>query len=388
MTVTGGGYSGTYDGDPHAPSACKSTYAGVSCANDPTSVGPDVSSGAVAPVPTIVTGIAADYTIAKTNGAYSITPLALALTAGSYSGIYDGSSHALSACISTQPTFVTCNNNPAGPVGPDVTSGAVSPTATYVKGSAIDYNITNNNSAYSITPLAVTVTGGSYSGIYDGDPHAPSVCKSTYAGVSCANDPASLGPDVSSGAIAPVPGIVTGIAARDYVITKENGNWSIAPLAVTLTAGGYSGVYDGSPHSLSACSSSQSGFVTCTNDPAGPCWSRCRFRNRQANSGLREGFPDRLHDHQQRPSWSITALPVTLTAGTYSGTYDGIAHSPSACSSSYAGISCSNDPASVGPGVSSGAIAPVSNIVSGIPADYIITPKNRNPLDLATCIDA
>ena len=82
-----------------------------------------LSPGAIAPVPTIVTGIAADYTITKTNGAYSIAPLSLALTAGGYSGTYDGSSHALSACISPQPTFVTCNNNPAGQVGPDVTSG-------------------------------------------------------------------------------------------------------------------------------------------------------------------------------------------------------------------------------------------------------------------------
>jgi hypothetical protein len=375
VTVTGGNYSGTYDGDPHSPSACKSTYAGVSCANDPASVGPDVSSGAVAPVPTIVTGIAADYTITKTNGAYSITPLDLTLTAGSYSGVYDGSSHALSACINTQPSFVTCNNNPFGPVGPDVTSGAVSPTAAYVKGSAIDYNITSNNGAYSITALAVTVTGGSYSGIYDGDPHAPSACKSTYAGVSCANDPASVGPDVSSGAIAPVPSIVTGIAA-DYVITKENGNWSIAPLAVTLTAGGYSAVYDGSPHTLSACSSSQSGFVTCTNDPAGPVGPDVGSETVKPIPVFGKGSPIDYTITSNNNSWSITALPVTLTAGTYSGTYDGIAHSPSACSSSYSGISCSNDPASVGPDVSFGAVAPVSNIVSGISADYIITSKN------------
>ncbi|HEY2467504.1 MAG TPA: kelch repeat-containing protein [Terracidiphilus sp.] len=375
VTVTAGSYNGTYDGDQHAPSACKSTYAGVSCANDPASVGPDVSSGAVAPVPTIVTGIAADYTITKINGAYSITPLALALTAGSYSGTYDGNSHALSACTSTQPSFVTCNNNPAGPVGPDVTSGTVSPTASYVKGSAIDYNITSNNGAYSITALAVTVTGGSYSGIYDGDPHAPLACKTTYAGVSCANDPASVGPDVSSGVVSPVPTIVTGIPA-DYVITKENGNWSITPLAVTLSAGGYSGVYDGSPHSISACSSSQSGFVTCTNDPAGPVGPDVGSETVKPVPVFGKGSSIDFNITSNNNSWSITALPVTVTAGTYSGTYDGVAHSPFACSSSYAGVSCSNDPASVGPDVSSGAVAPVSSIVSGIAADYIITPKN------------
>ena len=375
VTVTGGSYSGTYDGDPHAPSACKSTYAGVSCANDPTSVGPDVSSGAVAPVPTIVTGIAADYTIAKTNGAYSITPLALALTAGSYSGIYDGSSHALSACISTQPTFVTCNNNPAGPIGPDVTSGAVSPTATYVKGSAIDYNITSNNGAFSISPLAVSVTGGSYSGTYDGDPHAPSACKSSYAGVSCANDPASVGPDVSSGAVVPMPSIITGIAA-DYTITKTNGTYSITPLSLALTAGSYSGTYDGSSHALSACISTQPTFVTCNNNPAGPVGPDVTSGAVSPTATYVKGSSIDYNVTSNNSAYSITPLAVTVTGGSYSGIYDGDPHAPSACKSTYAGVSCANDPASLGPDVSSGAIEPVPGIVAGIAADYVITKEN------------
>ena len=375
VTVTAGSYTGTYDGDPHAPLACKSTYAGVSCANNPASVGPDVSSGAVTPESSIVTGIAADYVITKTNGGYSITPLALALTAGSYTGTYDSNTHALSTCNSTQPTFVTCNNNPAGAVGPDVTSGVVNPTAAFAKGSAIDYNITSNNGAFSITALAVTVTGGSFSGIYDGDPHTPSACKSSYAGVSCVNDPASVGPDVSSGLVAPVTSIVTGIAA-DYVLAKENGNWSITPLAVTLSAGGYSGVYDGSPHSLSACSSSQPSFVNCTNDPAGPVGPDVGSETVKLVAAFAKGSAIDYAITLNNNSWSITALPVTLTAGSYGGTYDGIAHSPSACVSTYAGVTCTNDPASIGPDVGSGAVAPVMSIASGIAADYIITPKN------------
>jgi len=42
-------------------------------------------------------------------------------------------------------------------------------------------------------------------------------------------------------------------------------------------------------------------------------------------------------------------LAVTVTGGSYSGTYDGIAHSPSACTSTYAGVGCTNNPNSVGP---------------------------------------
>ena len=134
-------------------------------------------------IPTAVygKGSATDYTLTINNGSWSITTLAVTLSAGSYSGVYDGNTHALSACSSNQSGFVTCANNPSGPVGPDVNTVVVSPTPSFVQGNASDYTITSNNGSWSITPLAVTVTGGSYSGIYDGDPHAPSACKSTYA---------------------------------------------------------------------------------------------------------------------------------------------------------------------------------------------------------------
>ena len=61
-------------------------------------------------------------------------------------------------------------------------------------------------------------------------------------------------------------------------------------------------------------------------------------------------------------SWEIKKAPVTATAGSYSGTYDGIAHSPrpAQVTGAYTGdLTCANDPASVGPNVGSGIVAPV-----------------------------
>ena len=118
--------------------------------------------------------------------------------------MYDSSAHALSACTSSSPTFVTCTNSPLGPVGPDVGGAAVNPTSVLVKGIAADYIITPSPGAWSITPLSVTITGGSYSGIYDGSAHSPSACVSSYAGVTCTNNPGSVGPDVGGAAVAPV----------------------------------------------------------------------------------------------------------------------------------------------------------------------------------------
>ena len=70
---------------------------------------------------------------------------------------------------------------------------------------------------------------------------------------------------------------------------------------------------------------------------------------------------------------TVTPLPVTLTAGNYSGVYDGHAHSPSACTSSNAGVTCADSPASVGPGVSSGAVNPVPLFTTGNAADYTVS---------------
>jgi hypothetical protein len=375
VTITAGSYSGIYDGIAHAPSACKSTYPGVNCTNDPASVGPDVASGIVTPVPGIESGITADYVITKESGAWSITPLAVTLTAGGYSAVYDGSAHPLSACASSQSGFVTCTNDPAGPVGPDVGSDTVKPVPTYSKGSAIDYTITGNNGSWSITALPVTLTAGGYTGTYDGIAHSPSACLSTYPGLSCTNSPTSVGPDVSSGEITPVSNLISGVAA-DYIITPKSGSWSISPLALTLTAGSYSGVYDGSAHPLSACSSTELSFVTCSNDPAGPVGPDVNSATVAPAAMYLKGSAIDYTITNNSGSWSITPLAVTVTAGGYTSTYDGAAHQPSACTSTYAGVSCSNNPNSIGPDVGSGTITVSAGIVSGNAADYTITTKD------------
>jgi hypothetical protein len=371
VTVTGGNYSGVYDGSPHAPTACASTYAGVSCSNSPASVGPDVSSGGVNPVASIVTGIAADYQIHTVDGSYSITPLAVTITGGSYSGVYDGNAHAPSACASGYPG-VACANTPAS-VGPDVSSGPVVPVASIVTGIPADYTISPTNGSWSITPLAVSIMAGSYSGVYDGSPHAPSACGSSYPGVTCTNSPTSVGPDVSSGTVNPVPVYGSGIAA-DYTINPVSSSWSITPLTVSITAGSYSGVYDGNAHAPSTCSSSFGG-VSCTNTPAsvGPnVGSGGVTAVPQYGSLSPTNFSVQIKDG----TWSITTLSVTLTAGSYSGVYDGNAHAPSACTSNFAGVTCTNNPASVGPDVGSAAVAPVVNYGSSSPSNFTVTLKN------------
>ena len=64
----------------------------------------------------------------------------------------------------------------------------------------------------------------------------------------------------------------------------------------------------------------------------------------------------------------INQAPVTTTAGSYSGTYNGMSHSPSGCTvtpttppSTFVGtVTCTNNPASFGPNVGSGTVNPVA----------------------------
>ena len=74
---------------------------------------------------------------------------------------------------------------------------------------------------------------------------------------------------------------------------------------------------------------------------------------------------------------TVNQAPVTATAGSYNSTYDGFTHSPSACAvtGAYTGdLSCTNNPATVGPAVGSGTISPSVN-GTGL-SNYTITSIN------------
>jgi hypothetical protein len=374
VTITAGSYSGVYDGQAHSPSGCTSNYAGVTCSNSPSSVGPGIGGAAVTPTPDYVTGNAADYTLTPVNGAWSITAAPLTVTAGSYSGLYDGSSHALTACtVSTNFDSLSCTNSPAGPVGPHVGSGTIT---AVISGSTSNYSVTNNSGSWSITARPVTITAGSYSGVYDGQPHSPSACTSNYAGLTCSNNPSSVGPGIGGAAVTPTPNYRDG-NATDYTLTPVNGAWSITAAPLTVTAGSYSGVYDGSSHPLSACTvSTNYDSLSCTNDPVGPVGPHVGSGTVTA---VISGSTSNYTVTNNSGSWSITPAAVTATAGSYNGTYDGNTHALSACAITgdyHGGLTCTNSPLGpVGPDVTTVPVT-VTPQITGNTTDYTITSVN------------
>jgi hypothetical protein len=184
-------------------------------------------------------------------------------TAGSYSGVFDGSAHSPTPACNVTGTYtgaLTCSNNPS-PVGPHVGSGAVTPTVNPNGDLLTDYTVTPVSGSWSITPAPVTATAGSYSGTYDGTAHSPTpacAVTGTYKGaLTCSNSPASVGPNVGSGNITPtVSG--NGDVLTDYTITPVNGSWSITTAPLTITSDAKSMILDAA---LPTFTATYNGFV-------------------------------------------------------------------------------------------------------------------------------
>jgi len=270
VTATAGSGSNVYDGATHSPSGCAVTgaYTGsLSCANSPASVGPGIGTTVISPV-TTGTDLA-NFIVTSVNGSYTIDPALVTATGGSGSGTYDGLTQSPSACVvsGAYTGSLSCANSPAS-VGPGVGTTSIIPITT---GADIaNFVVTSVNGSYTIAPALVTATGGSGSGTYNGLTQSPGACVVTgaYTGsVTCANNPASVGPNIGTTAIAPV---TSGPDLANFTVTSVNGSYTINPALVTATAGSGSNVYDGGTHSPSAClvTGAYIGGLSCVNSPA------------------------------------------------------------------------------------------------------------------------
>jgi hypothetical protein len=142
---------------------------------------------------------------------------------------------------------VTCSAATGSFASANVGTGiAVTASGITLGGAAAgNYSLSSNTAATTanITPALVTATAGSYNGVYDGAAHAPSACLLTGAytvGLSCANNPSSVGPGIGSGTITPT---VSGTGLTNFAITPVNGAWSITAKAASVTPNAASKVY-------------------------------------------------------------------------------------------------------------------------------------------------
>lgn len=85
---------------------------------------------------------------------------------------------------------------------------------------------------------------------------------------------------------------------------------------------------------------------------------------------------DNYEDVRVSETFAITPAPVTMTAGSYSGQFDGSAHAVSGCvvTGTYIGaLSCTNDPSTVGLSAGSGVVAPVMDYGTDEASNFDVT---------------
>ena len=258
----------TYNGTAQIP--CTASVTGAGGLNQSLTVNYSNNTSAGSATASATFAGDANHTGNSNNGGFIISAAPVTATAGSYSGVYDGSTHALSACQVTgaYTGALICTNNPAGPVGPGVGSGAVTPS---VSGDTLtNYSITSNSGSWSITQASSTVSvtcPGSV--IYNGTAQAPCTASVTGAGGLNQSLTVNYSNNTSAGT---ATASATFAGDANHAGNSNNGGFTINPALVTATAGSYSGVYDGSTHALSACqvTGSYTGTLICTNNPAGP----------------------------------------------------------------------------------------------------------------------
>jgi hypothetical protein len=346
VNISGGPF--TYDGSSHAAAVTTTpavshtmNYSRVSPAYD--SATPPTDAGTYTVTVTITNS---DYALSGSGtGSITISPAPITATAGGGTSTYDGATKSPSACVvsGTYTGTLACANNPAS-VGPEAGTTTISPV---VSGPAqSNFEITLTNGSYEIKKAPVTATAGSGSGFYNGSTQSPSACvvSGTYTGtLACTNNPASVGPEAGTTTIVPV---VSGPAQSNFEIALTNGSYEIKKAPVTATAGSGSGFYNGSTQSPSACvvSGTYTGTLACTNNPAsvGPEAGTTTIAPIVSGPGLTNFAVTTVNG-----SYEIKKAPVTATAGSGSGFYNGATQSPSTCvvSGVYTGVlACANNP--------------------------------------------
>jgi hypothetical protein len=371
VTVTAGSGSATYDGTPHAASACLFTgFSGnLTCENSPASA----TNAGNYPITPLVSGGgsgtggqtgggsgSANFVITPVNGTLTIAKANAVITVTPYSVTYDGVGHTATgsaAGVESTPANLTSLLHLEGTA--HTNAGDYATDAWTFDGNS-NYNATNGTTHDAIAKAVVTVTAGSGSTTYDGSAHAPSACQFTgFSGnLTCANDPASV-TNAGSYTVTPVVsgsggqtggGTGGGSGSANFVITAVNGSYTVAKANATITVNPYSVTYDGVAHTATGTASGVEsptpvdltsllhlGGTTHTNagDYASDAWTFDGNSNYNATSGT-------THD-------AIAKAVVTVTAGSGSGTYDGTGHAPSDCQFSgfHSNLVCANSPASV-----------------------------------------
>ncbi len=354
VTVTGGSYSGTYDANTHAISACKvtGTYTGtLTCVNSPASAGPEAGSGAV--TPSAGGDTLSNFSITVAPGSWSIGQAgsAVTVTCPTAALIYNGTAQTPCTAAATgigglnQTLSVSYTNN--------TNAGAAGASASFTGDK--NHTASSGSGSFTIAQAASSVTVSCPASLaYTGSALTP--CTAAATGADGLNQPLSIAYTGNTNVGAAGASASYGGDAN-HTGSSGSGGFAItqAPSTVTVTCPATALVYNGAAQTPCTAAVTGAGGLNATltasyttNTNAGTAGASASYAG-DANHSAGAGSA----------SFTIAAAPVTAAAGSYSGVYDANTHALSACSvtGAYTGkLTCANSPASVGPGAGSGAV--------------------------------
>jgi hypothetical protein len=377
-----------YDGNSHG---CTFTAIGVDgvtpVAGTPTiTPGNETDFGSY---PESVTFVSADpdYQNGTATATLKIDVAQVTATAGGYTGVYDGLSHATAPlCAVTGTGYtggVTCTNSYVT-VGPGVTTGPPVTVTPVVSGATTDFAVTLVNSTYQITPAQLTVTGNSFS-----QPYGQAIPALGYTITGFVNNETSAvvsGTATCTTTATPTSPVgtypincATGstLSSSNYSFQYVAGTLTVTATAPTLSLTCTEVPYDGNLHSCVGTALGVDGKTTVAGT-----WVYSPPSETNAGSYPTTGtFSSGDTNYQGGSTGPVTLIIdkviATVTAGSLNSFYNTFPQSPSPCTVAGTGftgtLTCTNNPASVGPGV--GGPTAVVPVVSG-GSNYTYTTVN------------
>ena len=217
----------------------------------------------------IVTYVPADFTITQAG--------VLVITGHDYEGYYDAAAHTAVATVNitngTKIEYSTDGENWSR-TAPSITD--VGTLTVYARATNANYETVQTTMTLRVLPLPVTVTAAEATKVYgDDDPEFTAEVSGVIDGFeivyTVSRPGAGTDEDVGVYENAIVP---TGEAEQgNYIVTYVPANFTITQDLLTLSAQGYSGVYDAETHTVTVEVSVTEGTVLLYSTDGGQTWS-------------------------------------------------------------------------------------------------------------------
>jgi hypothetical protein len=253
MTVTAEDWSGTYDGDSHGITVTAPTGATVKYGTTEGTYNLDAcpTYENVGTYTVYYQVTKANYTAVTGSKTVTITNATMTVTAEGWTGTYDGDSHGITV---TAPTGATVKYGTAeGTYNLDAcpTYENVGTYTVYYQVTKANYTAVTGSKTVTITNATMTVTAEGWTGTYDGNPHSITVTAPEGATVKYGTAEGTYNLDTNpTYTDVGTYTVYYQVTLANYTAVTGSKTVTITNATMTVTAEGWTGTYDGNPHSI------------------------------------------------------------------------------------------------------------------------------------------